>query len=76
LLYCQEDLQKYILLYCQEEKGGLVDKPGKMRDCYHTTYAMAGLSCSQEFGIVLNQSKIKKIDPIYNVVEEKLKDCQ
>lgn len=48
-----------------------MDKPGKMRDCYHTTYAMAGLSCSQEFGIVLNDSKIYKINPIYNVIEEK-----
>jgi len=48
-----------------------VDKPGKMRDCYHTTYAMAGLSCSQEFGIVLNESKIHKINPIYNIIEEK-----
>lgn len=53
-----------------------MDKPGKTRDCYHTIYAMAGLSCSQEFGVVVNESKIKKIDPIYNVIEEKFKECQ
>lgn len=76
LLYCQEDLQKYILLYCQEEKGGLCDKPGKLRDCYHTTYAMSGLSCAQEFGLVINDSKVKTIDPIYNVVVEKFNECK
>ncbi len=54
----------------------MCDKPGKLRDCYHTTYAMAGLSCAQEFGVVINQANVKKIDPIYNVVEEKFAECK
>ena len=47
-----------------------------MRDCYHTCYAMSGLSGAQEFSTVVNSSQVKKIDPIYNVVEEKFKECK
>lgn len=55
LLYSQQDLQKYIQLYCQDlPSGGLWDKPGKSRDIYHTCYALSGLSASQEYDIVLN----------------------
>ena len=31
----------------QDPRGGLVDKPGKTRDFYHTCYALSGLSVAQ-----------------------------
>jgi len=32
------------------ENGGIIDKPGKGRDYYHTCYGLSGLSVSQFFG--------------------------
>lgn len=54
----QTALQEYLLLCCQSEKGGLIDKPGKYvcknlklihrsRDLYHTCYVLSGLSLAQ-----------------------------
>jgi len=48
MLYDQYALQAYILLACQNAKGGLFDKPGKYPDLFHTNYATAGLILSQE----------------------------
>ena len=45
---CDEaGLQQYLLICCQDPRGGLVDKPGKSRDFYHTCYALSGLSVAQ-----------------------------
>jgi prenyltransferase beta subunit len=33
----------------QDPRGGLVDKPGKSRDFYHTCYTLSGLSVAQNF---------------------------
>ncbi|KAJ3058053.1 hypothetical protein HK102_010715, partial [Quaeritorhiza haematococci] len=45
---CNRDaLQEYILICCQEDRGGLKDKPGKSPDYYHTCYCLSGLSASQ-----------------------------
>jgi len=46
-LFDQTSLQDYILLCCQYPSGGLIDKPGKSRDYYHTCYCLSGLSVSQ-----------------------------
>ncbi|KAI8096543.1 terpenoid cyclases/protein prenyltransferase alpha-alpha toroid [Halteromyces radiatus] len=46
-LFDREALQEYILLCCQSENGGLLDKPGKGADHYHTCYCLSGLSTSQ-----------------------------
>ena len=55
LLYLEQDLQKYILFYCQDlKKGGLWDKPGKNRDVYHTCYSLSGLSASQQLSQCIN----------------------
>lgn len=44
----QRGLQRFILACCQEnEKGGLRDKPDVSCDVFHTCYALAGLSLSQ-----------------------------
>lgn len=40
-------LARYILSAAQAKKGGLVDKPGKRPDAYHTCYNLAGLSFVQ-----------------------------
>lgn len=40
-------LQEYLLICCQDIRGGLVDKPGKSRDYYHTCYTLSGLSVAQ-----------------------------
>jgi protein farnesyltransferase subunit beta len=43
-----EALQKYVLCCCQNVKGGgLLDKPGKWPDFYHSCYCLSGLSISQ-----------------------------
>ncbi|KAL5113512.1 CAAX farnesyltransferase (FTase) subunit beta [Pleosporales sp. CAS-2024a] len=46
-LWNRPALARYILAACQEQKGGLKDKPGKSSDAYHTCYNLAGLSASQ-----------------------------
>ncbi|KAH8395525.1 hypothetical protein KR222_000501 [Zaprionus bogoriensis] len=42
-----EALQEYILLCCQKSSGGLIDKPGKPQDLYHTCYTLSGVSIAQ-----------------------------
>ena len=82
LLYDQLSLQAYIVFACQNtHTGGLVDKPGKYPDLFHTNYATAGLALSQEcqienFNVVLNPDLDKifeKINPIYCTTDEKIK---
>ncbi|GAN10123.1 protein farnesyltransferase subunit beta-like [Mucor ambiguus] len=46
-LFDREALQEYILICCQSEYGGLIDKPGKGADYYHTCYCLSGLSVAQ-----------------------------
>jgi protein farnesyltransferase subunit beta len=74
LLYDEQRLQVYILECCQEEQGGLRDKPGKDEDIYHTMYGLAGLAmASQDFQEaqtnVYNWKNyfLEEMDPIHNV---------
>merc|ERR1712012_1440909 len=46
-LFDQGALQEYILVCCQDHRGGLLDKPGKSRDFYHTCYTLSGLAVAQ-----------------------------
>ncbi|KAF7721646.1 hypothetical protein EC973_004344 [Apophysomyces ossiformis] len=46
-LFDREALQEYVLLCCQSEDGGLIDKPDKGPDYYHTCYCLSGLSTAQ-----------------------------
>ena len=48
-LFDQVALQDYLLVNCQLHNGGLIDKPGKSRDFYHTCYCLSGLSVAQHF---------------------------
>ena len=73
LLYDQLSLQAYIMFCCQNPNGGLIDKPGRSPDFFHTNYATAGLICSQE--CMIDKCKIsltydennnfKDLNPIY-----------
>ena len=76
MLYSEFELQRYVLSYCQDERGGLWDKPGKKRDLYHTCYAMCGLSLSQEVEMVNKENETSDIDPIYNVEKDVLKEAE
>lgn len=46
-LFHREALQEYVLICCQRPSGGLIDKPGKLADPYHTCYTLSGLSIAQ-----------------------------
>ena len=81
LLFDQFSLQAYVLFACQNTKyGGLRDKPGKTPDLFHSNYATASLSLSQECAlkdckVVLDPDLdgfFEKVNPIYCVIQEKL----
>ena len=76
LIYSEFELQRYILSYCQDERGGLWDKPGKKRDLYHTTYALSGLSIAQETEMINSENMTSDIDPIYNAEVDALKEAE
>jgi len=75
-LFDQGALQEYILLCCQDHRGGLLDKPGKSRDFYHTCYTLSGLALAQTFlspsGVntsVLGHPSnlVEATHPVYNI---------
>lgn len=80
LLFNVTSLQEYLLICCQDSRGGLIDKPGKSRDFYHTCYTLSGLSVAQYLlqntpaqtdskkqVIGGNDNEIKSTHPIYNI---------
>lgn len=74
LLFNREALQEYILICCQKPNGGLIDKPGKPEDPYHTCYTLSGLSISQNFNstklpIVIGtaNNEVLATHPLYNI---------
>ncbi|KAM8920872.1 protein farnesyltransferase subunit beta-like [Pelodytes ibericus] len=80
-MFDQQALQEYILLCCQSPTGGLLDKPGKSRDFYHTCYCLSGLSIAQHFGggemlheiiVGLQDNRLKPTHPVYNVGPDKV----
>ncbi|KAK4697521.1 hypothetical protein P7C71_g563, partial [Lecanoromycetidae sp. Uapishka_2] len=48
-MYSKEGLKRYILACCQDDEGGLRDKPSTNPDAYHTCYTLAGLSSTQYY---------------------------
>ncbi|XP_010562677.1 PREDICTED: protein farnesyltransferase subunit beta-like [Haliaeetus leucocephalus] len=80
-MFHQLALQEYILLCCQCPAGGLLDKPGKSRDFYHTCYCLSGLAIAQHFGsgdlhheVVLGgpENRLQATHPVYNITPEKV----
>jgi len=51
----QKAVQGYTFLCCQQKTGGLLDKPLKKPDFYHTNYSLAGL------GVLQSKSQYDKI---------------
>ncbi|XP_066940758.1 protein farnesyltransferase subunit beta [Macrobrachium rosenbergii] len=75
-MFQQEALQEYLLLCCQHPRGGLIDKPSKSPDFYHTCYTLSGMSVAQHFssGSVHKKCIVGKptnelalVHPLYNV---------
>ncbi|TKS76292.1 Protein farnesyltransferase subunit beta [Collichthys lucidus] len=80
-MFEQQALQEYILLCCQNPTGGLLDKPGKSRDFYHTCYCLSGLSIAQHFGntdlhhemiLGMEENRLAPTHPVYNICPEKV----
>uniref|UniRef100_UPI00398E895D protein farnesyltransferase subunit beta n=1 Tax=Pristiophorus japonicus TaxID=55135 RepID=UPI00398E895D len=80
-MFQQGALQEYILLCCQNSTGGLLDKPGKSRDFYHTCYCLSGLSIAQHFGggellheVIVGDvnNRLEPTHPVYNIGPEKV----
>lgn len=80
-MFEQQALQEYILLCCQNPSGGLLDKPGKARDFYHTCYCLSGLSIAQHFGnlrthheLILGKedNRLAPTHPVYNMCPDKV----
>lgn len=74
LLFNREALQEYILICCQKPNGGLIDKPGKPEDLYHTCYCLSGLSIAQNFNstkqpivIGTQNNEVLPTHPLYNI---------
>ena len=74
----QTGLQEYILLCCQNDKGGLRDKPGKSRDYYHSCYSLSGLSIAQhnpsgDISILGDkENELNSTNPIFNICRDKV----
>ncbi|XP_030572102.1 protein farnesyltransferase subunit beta [Drosophila novamexicana] len=73
-LFDVEALQEYILLCCQKANGGLIDKPGKPQDLYHTCYTLSGVSIAQHsesamhpqvLGDIINE--LLPTHPLFNI---------
>lgn len=80
-MFEQQALQEYILFCCQNPAGGLLDKPGKARDFYHTCYCLSGLSIAQHFGnqelhhehiLGKEENRLAPTHPVYNICPEKV----
>ena len=81
LLYDQLSLQAYIIFACQNHKGGLIDKPGKSPDLFHTNYATAGLILSEKclmdgVNVALSydiEKQFGEFNPVFGVMDENVK---
>ncbi|KAJ1103603.1 hypothetical protein NDU88_001024 [Pleurodeles waltl] len=80
-MFDQQALQEYILLCCQCPSGGLLDKPGKARDFYHTCYCLSGLSIAQHYGggeilheviVGAPENRLQPTHPVYNIAPDKV----
>ncbi|XP_045528587.1 protein farnesyltransferase subunit beta isoform X3 [Pieris brassicae] len=74
VLFNQGALQEYIIVCCQSPEGGLIDKPGKPRDIYHTCYTLSGLSVAQHgtgtgesLVIGASETELNRVHPLHNI---------
>lgn len=78
-----EFLQRYILTCCQNNTGGLRDKPSAYRDLYHTNYSLCGLSYSQNYTSISlpiifgsEDNLIEPCHPVYGISIKKANDAK
>ncbi|XP_066601214.1 protein farnesyltransferase subunit beta [Prorops nasuta] len=79
-MFNQEALQEYLLICCQYPQGGLLDKPKRKSDAYHTCYGLSGLSVAQNSPkpIVIgspNINLVKNVNPVFNLVQSSAVDA-
>lgn len=55
-LWDRRKLMAYLLCCCQDENGGLKDKPEMYPDFYHTCYALCGLSACEYIHVIDHSS--------------------
>ncbi|XP_041969085.1 protein farnesyltransferase subunit beta [Aricia agestis] len=74
VLFNQGALQEYIIICCQSPQGGLIDKPGKPHDLYHTCYTLSGLSIAQHgtcagdpFIVGSPRNELNRVHPLHNI---------
>ncbi|CAI4224667.1 unnamed protein product [Auanema sp. JU1783] len=75
-LFNSRMLEEYILVGCQDPRGGLRDKPDKPRDLYHTCYVLSGYSVAQYYSLKSGNivgdgsNKVAPINPLFNITAE------
>ncbi|CAJ0937076.1 unnamed protein product, partial [Mesorhabditis belari] len=69
-------LEEYLLICCQDPRGGFRDKPDRPRDLYHTCYGLSGLAVAQSYDeskqLILGGEAacLPPIDPVLNITAE------
>uniref|UniRef100_A0A8W7NTB3 Protein farnesyltransferase subunit beta n=1 Tax=Anopheles atroparvus TaxID=41427 RepID=A0A8W7NTB3_ANOAO len=71
-LFNRMALQEYVLICCQKPNGGLIDKPGKPVDLYHTCYTLSGLAVAQHCDSVPlilgdERNEVLPTHPVHNI---------
>ena len=70
-VFNEEALVEYLLSCCQHRRGGMVDKPGKHADMYHTCYAFSGLAIAMGNNSLLRdddeQGSSETLNPLLGV---------
>jgi len=59
----------YTLAGCQSRGGGLIDKPGKGPDYYHTCYGLSGYALTS----YSENDRLEKIDELHNICKKFIK---
>lgn len=75
-LFNRRALQEYILIAGQHPAGGLVDKPPKTADSYHTLYCLAGLSAAQHHVIPSDPRKTILLQCWADETDDKLENLK
>ncbi|KAF7797279.1 hypothetical protein EIP86_008474 [Pleurotus ostreatoroseus] len=68
-LFNRKALQEYVLYAAQHQAGGLVDKPPKGADAYHTLYCLSGLSAAQH-RVVPSPKRKRQLLDAWKAVED------
>lgn len=80
-LFNEQALEDYLLCCCQDTSGGLIDKPDRRRDYYHTCYGLSGLSVAQNTPSHKPRvgDRLNPVHPLFNIhlqAIQSIKDLQ